>query len=115
MLHQEKLTHSYPHCWRHKTPIIFRATPQWFISMDAKGLRASALEAIKDVAWEPSWGEERIEGMVNNRPDWCISRQRTWGVPITVFIDRETQELHPDTAQLLEQVALRIEKAGIDA
>ena len=115
LLHQEKLIHSYPHCWRHKTPIIFRATPQWFINMDAKGLRARALEAIKDVSWEPSWGEERIEGMVNNRPDWCISRQRTWGVPITVFIDRETQELHPDTAQLLEQVALRIEEAGIDA
>ncbi|MFT5134436.1 MAG: isoleucyl-tRNA synthetase, partial [Gammaproteobacteria bacterium] len=115
LVHNEKLTHSYPHCWRHKTPIIFRSTPQWFISMDANGLRANALEAIKDVAWEPSWGEERIEGMVNNRPDWCISRQRTWGVPIAVFIHRETQELHPDTSQLLEKVARRIEEGGIDA
>ncbi len=115
LLHHEKLTHSYPHCWRHKTAIIFRATPQWFISMDENKLRTTALEAIKGVAWEPSWGEERIGGMVSNRPDWCISRQRTWGVPITVFIDRETQELHPDTSQLLEQVALRIEEAGIDA
>jgi isoleucyl-tRNA synthetase len=115
LLHQETVMHSYPHCWRHKTPIIFRSTPQWFISMDACGLRAKALEAIKNVSWEPSWGEERIEGMVNNRPDWCISRQRTWGVPITVFIHRETQELHPDTQGLLEQVALRIEQEGIDA
>ncbi len=115
LLHKEELLHSYPHCWRHKTPIIFRSTPQWFISMDGNGLRASALKAIKDVAWEPSWGEERIQGMVGNRPDWCISRQRTWGVPISVFIHRETQELHANTQDLLEQVALRIEEKGIDA
>jgi isoleucyl-tRNA synthetase len=115
LLHQENLLHSYPHCWRHKTPIIFRATPQWFISMDANGLRSQALDAIKGVKWQPSWGEERIHGMIENRPDWCISRQRTWGVPIAVFIDRETQEPHPDTTNLIEKVALLIEDKGIDA
>ncbi len=115
LVHNENLNHSYPHCWRHKTPIIFRATPQWFISMDVSGLRDSAMSAIKDVKWEPGWGEERIAGMVENRPDWCISRQRTWGVPITVFIHRETQELHPNTQALLEQVAERVEEKGIDA
>lgn len=115
LLHQEDLLHSYPHCWRHKTPIIFRATPQWFISMDGNGLRTQALTAIKGVNWQPSWGEERIYGMIENRPDWCISRQRTWGVPIAVFIDRETQELHPDTTALIEKVAALIEEKGIDA
>ncbi len=115
LLHHESLLHSYPHCWRHKTPIIFRATPQWFISMDSNGLRAQALKAIKGVNWQPSWGEERIHGMIENRPDWCISRQRTWGVPIAVFINRETQEPHPDTANLIEKVALLIEEKGIDA
>ncbi len=115
LLHREDLLHSYPHCWRHKTPIIFRATPQWFISMDGNGLRQQALTAIKDVKWQPSWGEERIHGMIENRPDWCISRQRTWGVPIAVFINRETQEPHPDTEQLIEKVAGLIEEKGIDA
>lgn len=115
LLHHEAYAHSYPHCWRHKTPIIFRSTPQWFISMDGAGLRETATKVIKDVKWEPSWGEERIEGMVANRPDWCISRQRTWGVPITVFIHRETQELHPDTPVLLEKVAVLMEEGGIDA
>ncbi|MFT5396037.1 MAG: isoleucyl-tRNA synthetase [Gammaproteobacteria bacterium] len=115
LLHQETILHSYPHCWRHKTPIIFRATPQWFISMDGNGLRKKALTVIKDVKWQPSWGEERIHGMIENRPDWCISRQRTWGVPIAVFIDRETQEPHPDTAELIEKVATLIEEKGIDA
>jgi len=115
LLHQETLMHSYPHCWRHKTPIIFRATPQWFISMDANGLRNQALAAIKNVKWLPSWGEERIHGMIEGRPDWCISRQRTWGVPIAVFIHRETQELHPDTPALIEKVSELIEVKGIDA
>lgn len=115
LLHQETIQHSYPHCWRHKTPIIFRATPQWFISMDGNSLRQQALEAIKGVKWLPSWGEERIYGMIENRPDWCISRQRTWGVPITVFIHRETQELHPDTPGLIEKVAALIDEKGIDA
>ena len=115
LLHNEPIRHSYPHCWRHKTPVIFRATPQWFIGMEQHGLRAQALAAIKKVRWTPGWGEQRIEGMVANRPDWCISRQRTWGVPIALFVHRHTAELHPRTQELLEQVAQRVERAGIDA
>ena len=115
LLAHRKLQHSYPHCWRHKTPIIFRATPQWFISMTQNGLRDAALDAIGQVQWLPDWGQARIEGMVAGRPDWCISRQRTWGVPITLFVHRETGELHPRTAELIEQVAQRVEQAGIDA
>jgi isoleucyl-tRNA synthetase len=114
LLHVVKFTHSYPHCWRHKTPVIFRATPQWFISMDRKGLRANALRDIKTVQWIPGWGEQRISGMIETRPDWCISRQRTWGVPITLFIHRETRELHPRTLELIAQVADRVESEGID-
>jgi isoleucyl-tRNA synthetase len=115
LVHKEAILHSYPHCWRHKTPIIFRATPQWFIAMDHAELRKHALEEIKHVEWIPDWGQARIEGMVENRPDWCISRQRSWGVPITLFVHKETGELHPRTADLIEQVALLIEKQGIDA
>jgi isoleucyl-tRNA synthetase len=115
LVHEEKLRHSYPHCWRHKTPIIFRATPQWFISMDQKGLRKAALAGIKQVKWVPAWGEARIEGMVLNRPDWCISRQRTWGVPITLFVHRQTGELHKVSLDLIEAVARRVEERGIDA
>lgn len=107
--------HSYPHCWRHKTPVIFRATPQWFISMDQKGLRAHALDDIKKVAWTPAWGEQRITGMIENRPDWCISRQRTWGVPIPLFVHKVTGELHPRTIELIDQVADRVEQGGIEA
>ena len=115
LVHAHALLHSYPHCWRHKTPIIFRATPQWFISMEQNKLRDMANKAIQDVQWIPDWGKARIEGMVEKRPDWCISRQRTWGVPIAVFINKETQELHPRTSELMEQVAQRMEKSGIDA
>jgi isoleucyl-tRNA synthetase len=115
LLHEEMLRHSYPHCWRHKTPIIFRATPQWFISMEQGGLRKTALAAIDRVRWLPDWGKARIEGMVAGRPDWCVSRQRTWGVPITLFVHRQTGALHPDTVHLIERVAQRIEQAGIDA
>lgn len=115
LLRVASLKHSYPHCWRHKTPVIFRATPQWFISMEQHGLRARALEEIKKVRFTPDWGEARIQGMVANRPDWCISRQRYWGVPITLFIHNQTGELHPNTLELMEQVAQRIEQGGINA
>ena len=115
LLKQAKMKHSYPHCWRHKTPIIFRATPQWFISMDQNGLRASAEAAIRETTWIPDWGQARIDGMVSGRPDWCISRQRTWGVPITLFVHKESGELHPDTPVLIEKIAQRIEQQDIDA
>lgn len=115
LLHLEKLFHSYPHCWRHKTPIIFRATPQWFISMDQKGLRAQSLKEIKGVQWIPDWGQARIESMVANRPDWCISRQRTWGVPMALFVHKETEQLHPRSLELMEEVAKRVEVDGIQA
>jgi isoleucyl-tRNA synthetase len=115
LLKGEPYHHAYPHCWRHKTPIIFRATPQWFISMDQAGLRKGALEAIAHVDWMPAWGEQRISGMIAGRPDWCVSRQRTWGVPIPLFVDKETGELHPRTLELIEEVAQRVERGGIDA
>jgi isoleucyl-tRNA synthetase len=115
LLKDEPYHHSYPHCWRHKTPVIFRATPQWFISMEQAGLRKGALEAIAHVDWMPAWGEQRISGMIAGRPDWCVSRQRTWGVPIPLFVDKLSGELHPRTAELIEAVAQRVEKEGIDA
>ncbi len=115
LLHHQALRHSYPHCWRHKTPIIFRATPQWFISMGQAGLRQQALSEIKGVKWIPDWGQNRIEAMVANRPDWCISRQRTWGVPIALFVHKETQQLHPRSRELMEAVAQRVEQQGIQA
>src|SRR3990167_2923098 len=102
LLHLEKVSHSYPHCWRHKTPLIFLATPQWFISMEQKNLRALALVAIDRVEWIPDWGRGRIFSMINNRPDWCISRQRAWGVPIPLFIHKETGEMHTDSIKLME-------------
>ncbi len=115
LAHHEPYRHSYPHCWRHKTPILFRATPQWFLNLEAGGVREKTLEALSSVDWFPDWGEERMAAMVRNRPEWCISRQRNWGVPIALFIDRETGEPHPDTDALIEAVAKRMEIDGIDA
>lgn len=115
----EKISHSYPHCWRHRTPVAFRATPQWFISMDQAGLRRDALAAIAEIGqqrgWFPEWGEARIRAMVDGRPDWCISRQRTWGVPLALFANRLTGEPHPDTVALLGRAADLVEAEGIDA
>ncbi|WP_178218625.1 isoleucine--tRNA ligase [Mannheimia varigena] len=115
LLKLSRIKHSYPHCWRHKTPIIFRATPQWFIGMETQGLRQQALGEIKSVRWIPAWGEARIDTMVANRPDWCISRQRTWGVPMAMFVHNDTEELHPRTLELIEEVAKRVEEKGIQA
>lgn len=115
LLAASKLEHSYPHCWRHKTPIAFRATPQWFISMEQAGLRTDALKAIEQVTWYPEWGQARIAGMVAGRPDWTISRQRTWGVPIALFVHRQSGDPHPRSSELMRQVADRVERDGIDA
>jgi isoleucyl-tRNA synthetase len=138
LLHQEKLKHSYPHCWRHKTPIIFRSTPQWFIGMEQQAssaagnealigatrhtapangetLRGLANKAVEDTKFFPAWGRARLESMIKNRPDWCVSRQRNWGVPMPFFVHKETMQLHPRTLELLEQVAKRVEQDGIEA
>ncbi|MBA5248830.1 MAG: isoleucine--tRNA ligase, partial [Gammaproteobacteria bacterium] len=115
LIKHEPLNHSYPHCWRHKTPVIFRATPQWFVSMTQNGLRDSVNAEIPKVEWIPDWGKKRIELMVGNRPDWCISRQRFWGVPITMFTHKQTGELHPKTQALFAQIADKIEQGGIEA
>ena len=119
----ETIEHSYPHCWRHKTPIIFRATPQWFIGMqqpagshsEKKSLRDLALHAVELTQFYPAWGRARLEAMIKNRPDWCISRQRNWGVPMALFVHKETQALHPRTRELLEKVAKLVEQQGIEA
>lgn len=121
LLAEMKLQHSYPHCWRHKTPIIFRATTQWFVGMDAppkpnaSTLRHLADVAVGDTNFYPAWGRARLEAMIRNRPDWCVSRQRNWGVPIPFFLNKETNELHPRTPELIEAVAKRVEQNGIEA
>jgi isoleucyl-tRNA synthetase len=126
LLKKESLRHSYPHCWRHKTPIIFRATTQWFIGMDkpcdvgkpgteGRTLRELAHHAINNTRFYPAWGRSRITAMIDNRPDWTLSRQRNWGVPLPFFLDRETEELHPETERLIEQAAGMVEKGGVEA
>jgi len=115
LLHATQLRHSYPHCWRHKSPVIFRATAQWFISMEQAGLRKTALQEIGKVKWTPAWGESRLGGMIADRPDWCISRQRMWGVPLAIFTHRASGEPHPRSAQLMDEIADLIEQDGIDA
>lgn len=116
----KKMEHSYPHCWRHKTPIIFRATAQWFITMDKVGvegkiLRDVAMNAVDDTEFFPAWGRARLESMISGRPDWCVSRQRNWGVPMAFFAHKETGELHPKSAEFVEIIAKRIEQEGIEA
>lgn len=120
LIAQQKLVHSYPHCWRHKTPIIFRATKQWFIAMDTPGkngkaLRDIALNAVDQTEFFPDWGRARLEAMIKQRPDWCISRQRVWGTPMAFLIHKETGELHPGSTEILEKVAKLVEKSGIEA
>ena len=115
LINIEDYHHSYPHCWRRKTPLIFTSTPQWFISMNKNNLNKDALKHIKSFNWEPSWGLQRIESMLTDRPDWCISRQRNWGVPITLVVHKDTGEIHPDQKDLFEKFAQIIEKDGISA
>ena len=116
LVHKARLEHSYPHCWRHKTPVIYRATPQWFIRMQGEGLLKTARQEVENsIQFTPTWGKNRLAAMLEDRPDWCISRQRNWGVPITVFVHQETSQLHPDTQQLFETIAKRIEQGGINA
>ncbi len=135
LLKLDKLQHSYPHCWRHKTPIIFRATRQWFIGMDEPirknatrktyldsskfdgkdTLRNRASSAVANTEFFPTWGRARLESMIKNRLDWCVSRQRNWGVPMAFFVDRDTHEVHPNSEELLEKIAQKVEQEGIDA
>ena len=126
----DTMVHSYMHCWRHKTPLIYRATAQWFVRMDAadedtksvlglpsqpESLREAALRGVDHTKFFPEWGYNRLHAMIENRPDWCISRQRNWGVPLPFFIHKTTQQLHPRTLEIMEEVAKRVEKEGVEA
>jgi len=113
LLKEQEMTHEYPHCWRCKNPVIFRSTEQWFISMEKNNLRQKALNAIKRVSWIPSWGQDRIYNMIENRPDWCISRQRAWGVPITVFFCKECDNL-VISQEIIDHVSSMVEESGAD-
>ncbi|MDD0974241.1 isoleucine--tRNA ligase [Pseudomonas fontis] len=120
LMFTETISHSYMHCWRHKTPLIYRATAQWFVGMDKQPdtgdtLRQRAIKAIEETKFVPTWGQARLHSMIANRPDWCISRQRNWGVPIPFFLHKQTGELHPRTVELMEEVAKRVELEGIEA
>ena len=115
LLGDSSYEHSYPHCWRHKSPVMFRATPQWFISMESKNLLKQSLESVNNIRWEPDWGESRMTAMLESRPDWCISRQRTWGVPIALLIHKETGDLHPKSQKIIEKVSELVEIKGIQA
>ncbi len=115
-----RLNHSFPHCWRHKTPLMQLATHQWFVGMNAEGrdgksLREHANNAVEQTAFFPDWGRARLEGMIKTRPDWCVSRQRNWGVPMPLFVHKETGELHPKTDSLLEEACLLVEQTGVEA
>lgn len=114
LMHATTIEHSYPHCWRHKTPIIFRATPQWFITMETHDLRKRTLKEIEKVEWFPTWGQSRMKLMVENRPDWCISRQRTWGIPLPLILHKETGALHPQMDKIIDVVAQEVDKSGIE-
>lgn len=120
LLASSRLNHSFPHCWRHKTPLMQLATHQWFIGMNATdssgvSLREHANKAVEQTQFFPDWGRARLEGMIKTRPDWCVSRQRNWGVPMPLFVHKETGELHPETAELLEQACLLVEQTGVEA
>ncbi len=120
LMASSRLNHSYPHCWRHHTPVIFRATHQWFVGMNAQdavgiSLREYANKAVDATEFFPAWGRARLEAMIKNRPDWCVSRQRNWGVPMPFFVHKETGEPHPQTADLLEAAALLVEQKGVEA
>ena len=125
LLRQEAYGHSYMHCWRHKTPIIYRASTQWFAAMDVppgfganlptESLRTTALRAVDQTRFFPAWGKQRLHSMIANRPDWTLSRQRQWGVPMPFLVHKETSQLHPRTLDLLDAVAKRVEQGGIEA
>lgn len=115
LVHLDTITHSYPNCWRHKKPVIFRATAQWFLSFEKPELRENMTKAIDSVQWIPDWGNNRMKKMMEHRPDWCISRQRSWGTPITLFIHKETGDIHPDMPNIIEKIAQLVEQKGIEA